>query len=303
MTIQPHDFSRPPSLHPETRTKLVEWITRSNSLLVETSAALAVPIEVQLDDCVTALPVVSLQEWSEKSVAFRVRLADLAPVSVMALPNPLAQVLIGTLLGEHAEEWPSERDLTPAELSVGEFFVSTIINSLVEGWVDDTKLDLRVVGQESNLRRTKVFKFKDPFIVCRTTIRTSLGSGQFCWMLPHEFLTKIFGSVRGPDSTSTSGVNSRQQLEMLARDMTTQVTVRLGTVQLSAPQLSELRVGDLVVLNQKTTEPLRAMVAGKPRFLGWPGRVGTRQAFEIASDGSRKERQAENANGVAAASR
>ena len=299
MTIQPHDFSRPPSLHPETRAKLVEWLTRSNVLLAEAIAGFAVQVEIQFDDAVTAWPIESLQEWSEKAVAFRVRLADVAPVSVMAIPNPLAQVLIGALMGEHTEEWPAERDLTPAELSVGEFFLSSIVKSLVEGWTGDSLLDLRVIEQEPNLRRTKIFKTKEPFVVCRSTMSTPIGSGQWCWMLPHDFLAKLFGSLRA--ANSASGVSSRQQLESLARDMTTQITIRLGGVQLSAPQLSDLKVGDLVVLNQKTTEPLRGIVSGKPRFLGWPGRVGNRQAFEITSEGTRRERSAENKNGVATA--
>src|SRR5208337_4009872 len=92
---------------------------------------------------------------------------------------------------------------------------------------------------------------------------------------------------------SDSELSPRQQLESLARDMSTQLTVRLGGVQLTAPQLAELRVGDLVVLNQKTTEPLRAMISGQTRFFGWPGRVGNRQAFEVAIEGPRRERTAE----------
>ncbi len=296
MTIQPHDFSRPPSLHPETRAKLVQWLTRANAQLAEVIAGYALQVEIRFDDCFTAWPTDEMLQWSEKALGFRVKLPDTSSLSLVALPNPLAQILVGTLLGDQAEEWPEEREMTPSEQSVGEFVVSTIMANLIDTWSGDTAVDLKVVDRESNLRRTKMFKPKEPFIVCRSTMTTPLGSGQWCWMLPHEFLSKLFGAVRGTSMASEAA--TRQQLESLARDMTTQVTIRLGGVQLSAPQLAELRVGDLVVLNQKTTEPLRAIVSGKPRFLGWPGRVGNRQAFEISSEGTRRDRSTEIGNDI-----
>ena len=299
MTIQTHDFSRPPSLRPEARANLAEWLTRSNVLLAEVIAGLAVKVEIQLEDSVTAWPTIALQEWSENAIAFRVQLADVIPASILAIPNPLAQVLIGAMMGETGDEWPSERDLTPAELSVAEVFFSNITSTLIEGWTSDAALDLRIIDRELNLRKTKVFKFREPLIVCRSTIGTPLGSAQWCWMMPHDFLTRLFGSPRAAESVANG--SSRQQLESMARDMSTQLSIRLGKVQLSAVQLSELQVGDLVVLNQKTTEPLKAMVSGKPRFLGWPGRVGNRQAFEIVSDTSRHHRTVTSANSVSTA--
>ena len=291
MTIQLHDFSRPPSLHPETRANLVQWLTRSNSLLSEVIAGYAFQVEISFDDCSTAWPLKSLQEWSEKVVAFRVKLANLTSLSVIAVPNQLAQVLIASMMGEQPTEWPEERELTASERSVGEHFISNIVGSLVESWLSDEPLELKTHEVEPNLRRTRIFKVKEPFVVCKSTITTAIGAAQWCWIIPHEFLTELFGSISGKEAEP--GITARQQLEALALDMTTQVTIRLGGVQLSAPQVAELRVGDLVVLNQKTTEPLRAMVSGRPRFLGWPGRVGNRQAFEIATDGTRRERTTE----------
>ncbi|WP_010582256.1 FliM/FliN family flagellar motor switch protein [Schlesneria paludicola] len=294
MTIQPHDFSRPPTLHPVTRQKLVQWLTRANLMLAEVIAAYSPGVQIRLEDCATAWPFDALQSWPEKTVSYRVSLPDVSAMSVIALPGPLAQVLIGGLLGEQLVEWPQERDLTPGEQSIGEFVISSITSCMNEAWEGDQVNDLQVVEREPNLRRTRIFRFREPFIVCRSTITTSLGAAQWSWILPHEFLSKLFANIRPSESLKAPA--ERQQLETLAKDMTTQVTVRLGTVQLTAPQLAGLQVGDLVLLNQKTTEPLKAMIAGKPRYFGWPGRVGNRQAFEIASEGGRRDRSAETAH-------
>ena len=298
MTPQPHDFSLPPSLHPDTRTKLVQWLTRMNRQLTEAIAGFSLQVEIRLEDCITAWPLNSLQDWSERATAYHVKLGELAAESIIAVPNPLAQVLIGSMLGEQLQEWPEERDLTPGEESVGEFIISCIVSNLIDAWVLDGSVDLKMGEREANLKRCRTFKFREPFVVCRSTITTSLGAGQWCWMMPHEFLVEMFGLVK-PAAPADTAV-TRQQLEVLAREMKTQMTVRLGTVQLSPPQLAALRVGDLVVLNQKTTEPLRAMVSGKPKYLGWPGRVGSRQAFEITVETQNRDRPAESARDVAA---
>jgi flagellar motor switch protein FliM len=245
-------------------------------------------VEIALDDCTTAWPTKFLPEWSEKTVAFRVKLANLASFSVIAIPNPLAQVMICGLMGEQVDKWPEERDLTSAEQSVGELFVGTIVTSMIESWLSDDRLNLRMIEPEPNLRRTKIFKIKEPVVACRSTLTTPVGAGPWTWILPHEFLTHLFGAVRKDDAATKA--STRQQLEALAREMTSQITVRLGGVQLSAPQVAALRVGDLVVLNQKTTDPLRATVSGRLKYFGFPGRVGNRQAFEIAAEGTRFER-------------
>jgi flagellar motor switch protein FliM len=299
MTIQQHDFSRPPALHPDSRSKLVLWMTRTNSRLTELIAGLGLEVENQLEVCESAWPFDCLQKWPEKTLTFRIKLPDVSAVSLIAMPSPLAQVLIGTLLGEQLAEWPEDRQLTPGEESVGEFLLTTILNSLADSWTGEANADLQIDGFEPNLRRTKAFKYQEPFVVCRSVMKTPIGEAPWSWFLPQEFMTQLFGMSRlaQPDEP----VSAREQLESLARDMTTEMSVRLGSVQLTAPQLAELRVGDLVVLNQKTSEPLRATVSGRSRYVGWPGRVGNRQAFELASDGPRRDRSAETASVAGAA--
>src|SRR4051812_35795840 len=130
MTIQAHDFSRPPSLHPDTRAKLVRWVTRGNTQFAESISGFGLPTTIEFEDCSTTWPIDSLQQWSDTTLAFRVLMADSAALSVIGLPNPLAQVLIGTLLGEQLAEWPVDRELTPSEKSVGEFVISRIADSL-----------------------------------------------------------------------------------------------------------------------------------------------------------------------------
>ncbi|MEK6257824.1 MAG: FliM/FliN family flagellar motor switch protein [Planctomycetota bacterium] len=291
MTIQPHDFSRPPRLHPDHKAKLVQWFSQANSLLVEMLATMSVPVEIRLEDCSTVWPADCVRDWSERSFALQVNLAGCDARSIFAIPNPLSQVLISCLLGDQPTELPTERDLTLVESSVGEFLISTVLGSLTEAWSGDTPLKLQVGERETNLRRTKTFKAVEPIVICRSTIQTAAGATAWCWMLSNEYLTHLFGAAERTRGVAQDAP-TRVQLEALVRGMTTEVAIRLGGVQLTAPQLAKLQVGDLVVLDQRVGEPLRATIGDEPRFLGWPGRVGDRQAYVIESELSRRQRMA-----------
>ncbi|MFO0865831.1 MAG: FliM/FliN family flagellar motor C-terminal domain-containing protein [Gemmataceae bacterium] len=78
-------------------------------------------------------------------------------------------------------------------------------------------------------------------------------------------------------------VHVGNQLEALVRNLPLDVTVILGTVEVPLAQLANLQRGDLILLEQRISEPLSAYLGDKPFFRGWPTRAGSYQAFAIDS--------------------
>lgn len=293
MTIPKHDFTRPPGLHPDHQAKLTQWLRQAGSFLSEVFTGLSLPVKVSFENCATGWPVDSLKAWPDRTLAYQVSLANCDARSILAIPNPFAVSMIGNLLGETSTELPAERDLSPAEISVGEFLISTILSGLVDSWIDETNhITLQMADRESLLRRTKTFKPSEPIAICHIRLETSVGTTACCWMLPGEFVMTLFGTTQRTRNAAPDA-STRVQLESLVRGMNTEVAIRLGSVQLSAPQLANLRVGDLVVLDQRVSDPLQATIANEPRFWGWPGQVGQRQAYVIDSEVRRRQRAQE----------
>ena len=283
MTLRTHDFSQPMPLSPEVRKQLAQWLGRANKLLGENLSAMGVSVEIVSDDPVTTWPSETLSKWTDATLAYRVCLPTEDSPSIFALPNPLAQVLIGRLLGDQFTEEPAERSLSQAEAAIGEFVIATMLQAMSESWVGETPPGFRVGEREANLRRTKRFVPSEAVVTCRSNVKTPVGTSYWCWMMSKAFLAKMFG-LPSPTGRSAAGPTSRHRLESLVRSMRAEIAVRLGSVQLTAPQLSALRVGDVVMLDQRADKPLQATVRGEPKFLGWPGRVGNRQGFEISLD-------------------
>ncbi len=293
MTLLTHDFTRPARLHPDQQSKLTLWLRQAGSFLAEAFTGLSLPATIRFESCTTDWPVDAMQDWPDRTLAYQVTLAGCAAPSIFAIPNPLAVSMISSLLGETLTALPAERNLSAGEASVGEFLVTTILGGLTEAWADEARsIRLQTADRELLLRRSKTFKPSEPIAVCRLSIETAAGTAQCCWMLPLEFVQTLFGATPRTRN-AVPDASTRVQLESLVRGMNTDVVVRLGSVQLSAPQLANLRVGDLVVLDQRVSDPLQATIGNEPRYLGWPGQVGARQAYLIDTEARRRPRSQE----------
>jgi len=82
------------------------------------------------------------------------------------------------------------------------------------------------------------------------------------------------GPAHGPDQAL---------MDAVVRELPVEVVVDLGEVEVPLTQLAQLSVGDLLILNRRVSDPLTARVGGRAKFIGWPGKMGPRQAVHIVS--------------------
>lgn len=281
MTLQAHDFTRPLRLQADLKSRLVSWLNRANAIFAESMGTLGLTLQAQALDQNTAWPAETLDSWTGKPLGFRMFLAGCP--TILALPNRLAQSLAAGLLGDSLATELSERELSPVEINLCELTVKTFIGSLTEAWIGESSPTVELRDREPNLRRSKTFRPKEALVVCRFSMNVLGCEHLWSWLVRMETILELFGAVpSGP--VSTPSALQRQQMESLVRGMKLPLTVKLGQVQLTAPQLAELQIGDVVVLHQRITEPLKAFVSGWPAFLGWPGQIAGKQAFQIESE-------------------
>ena len=107
---------------------------------------------------------------------------------------------------------------------------------------------------------------------------------EWFWLLPLEGLLNLLeqpGQAR--DAAAADAAKTRPQLQQRVQELPLEVTVVLGTVDLRLSQLSNLKVGDVIVLGQRVSETMTASMAGEKKMRGWPGRIGSFQAIQIDS--------------------
>lgn len=281
MSPQTYDFTRPPQLPTENKTRLATWLNRSHAIFAESLGEMGLSLSIQLLDQTTVWPLPTLEALTGKAIGFRMDVGG-SP-TILVLPNTLAQSLAAGLLGDSLAAELSERDLSAVESRLVELAVTTFVGSLKEAWLDESAIALSLRDRESNLRRSKLFRPNDPLVLSRSKLTISGVDHHWSWLFRLESLLQLFG-VTEDAKVPAPNVSQRRQMETLVRDMNLSMTVHLGHAQLSPAQLRALQVGDVVVLHQRTTEPLKALISGKPAFLGWPGQIGNQQAFQIETE-------------------
>lgn len=281
MSLQSHDFTRPPRLSPDLKAQVAPWLNRADAIFSESILALGSKVHSQSLDQNTAWPLETLGQWTGKPLGFRLLLAG--DPTILAMPNRLAQCFVAELLGDSLPTEVAERDLSAVELDLCELVVKTALASLMEAWIGELPLKLELQDREPNLRRSKLFRPSDPLVVCRSSLTVQSQEHLWSWLVRLETLQELFGTEQQTVVTTLSAPQ-RHQMESLVRVMKLPLTVTLGKVQLTAPQLAELQVGDVVFLHQRTTEPVKAFISGRPVFLGWPGQTAGKQAFQIEAE-------------------
>ena len=281
--VQPYNFARPGRLPSELEQRLRTWFKAAFALAARDWAKrLPFALTVQVRE-LTALPAAdALEKVSENAFGGRLNEPRLG-VSLLAVPRPVLLALIASLLGGAPSVLPADRDLTPVEEALWEFFVRTLwFPVLQHTWPGGEGFALALEHKETNPRFTRMFPAGEPVVVCGLTFQGPFGEHDWYWLLSQRSLTaQLAPTAPAPAAPSAPTRPVRERLEVLVRDLTLEFSACLGTVELPLAQISQLRVGDVVVLDQRCGEPLAAAVDGNKKFRAWPGRVGNRQAVMV----------------------
>lgn len=198
---------------------------------------------------------------------------------LLVLRRPLLLALLAGLVGETPAELPADRDPTELELSlVGYLARELFLDPLEKAWPAPDGPAL-TSGPPVVPRFAWTGGDSDLVLFATLDVTTPFGEHPIYLLVPRTGLGARLSAAGGrpvPEPPPPSA-----QMEALVREMTVDLTVLLGTADLSMSDLAALGAGDVVVLDQKVDEPLEGLLAGARKFRVWPGVVGDRTAVVI----------------------
>ena len=283
MSVELYDFKQPTRLSSDGVDQLATWMRAgAASFDVACQSLFAFDLRMSIVGVETA-------RWSDvsttldpNSLGLRVAVGRESSDSLLVMQRPFAKLLVASLLGDSPTSLPADGELTPASKSVLEFFIESFLQALRDNWVGREPIELRLNSEGTSLERQRVVRADETVVVVRCRFTGPFGGQSWLWVLPADLVQGLQSSDAESESIVSSKIE-RQQLENLIGQMPARVTVKLGTIGLNAGQIKALRPGDVLVLEQRASAPVTVTVDDKATFLGWPGRVGTRQALQIES--------------------
>jgi flagellar motor switch protein FliM len=181
------------------------------------------------------------------------------------------------------------RDLTDIERTLMQRFMARMLNSYRESWNYLLTLSLKIEALDSNpqfIPRIIPLDQIVAYVSCELKIGDMAGVMNFC--LPYLVLQSI-GPQLSDFQWSPSVVAGRgmteEDIAQLVRNVEraeVEVEVELGKTIVSLRDLIALQVGDLVVFDKLTTQPLTAMVNDREKFKVFPGTYRDKLAVQVS---------------------
>jgi flagellar motor switch protein FliM len=285
MTTETYNFRRPGRLASDLEQRLGNWL-RVFCARVPVHWAKHVPVALEMEYCKleTVRPAEGLARLTDAVVSYRILMNEEEMSTLLILPRPLTLALLAGLLGDAANTLPADRELTVVEEALTEHIIQNLFLALLqETWPGPTPLPICIQRKELNPKWTRMFSPNENVVVATFAVRGPFGEQEWYWMVPQKGLLSQLSRLTGTSQEPEQELAARPRLESLVRELPVEITVALGVVELPIAQLARLRPGDMVILDQRVSEPLIAAVAGQKRLRGWAGRVGSAQAFQVES--------------------
>jgi flagellar motor switch protein FliM len=252
------------------------------------AAALSVLVRSTVKIHITRVDQVTCAEFMrrlEKPTCFAVIRADElgANLGLEISPRVMFPIIDRLLGGGHDSSPPPDRPLTDIERRLASRVITPWNDALSRGWRDVAPLKFELTRIETQPTVTTIAAASELVVVvqCELTIAEATGPVRFC--IPSRSLEKWRDRLLGNPASAALAEPSHAVSSMPGSCMpgTVELIAELATVRITAGELADLRVGDIITTDTSVQSPLVVSVDGIPRFHARPGAFKGRRALCI----------------------
>ena len=221
----------------------------------------------------------ALQQISQDRIGVHFDIASRRFPSLVVFSRRQLHGLLADIWDLPGEEWPEVRAFTPAEKSILDVMFQGMADAISEAIPGPEATSCVFVEMLDRPERTRLFTHVDEGFVGEIKMTSRFGEDTAYWFLPRIETEELIGQELHDEDMEDRKLHVH--LASLAQRINVDVVVELGQCDVSMSQVSQLCVGDVLVLEQSIHRPLTAYVGGERKWLGKPLRVGPRQGFEV----------------------
>jgi flagellar motor switch/type III secretory pathway protein FliN len=281
MTLAPHNFAGPAKLPAAWQARLGRWFRSALSLADRSCAReLAFPVASEFQAVELPDPGELLARLAAGSIGFRILIGSDSFPSILVFPRQLLLAIIDGFLGETPEAMPEDRDLTGVEQSLTEhLLIAHWLPGFKTTWPGPGHAYFQQGPPEPLAQSGRLLASDKDAVAFSWVVRGPFGESTAYWI----FRRKGFSTTFGLEDEAPTQAAPSPPIESLVQSVPVEVVVGLGSIELPLSRLTQLQVGDVILLNKRIDEPIVAQVGETPKFLGWAGRAGSLKAFRIHS--------------------
>jgi flagellar motor switch protein FliM len=204
---------------------------------------------------------------------------------IMEVNPNIAYAMMDRLMGGFGASMNKIEQLTEIEMKIIASIFEKTLEHYREAW--STILDIEPCMQEFevNPQFLQMVSPNDTVVVISLNTQVGEASGMINLCIPHVVLEPIIPKLsvhywmqserKAQNSVETEVIKNRIKLAEVP------VVAELGTSVVTVQEFLEMRVGDMIRLDQSTSDPLVIKVGDVPKFFGQPGKKNKKLAVQI----------------------
>lgn len=213
------------------------------------------------------------------------RVEPLPGICVVDVPSRLALTIVDRLLGGPAQALTTDHTPSEIELALLSQAVQVILSEWASFWSGSQELRAVILGYENNGRFLRTAPHDTVMLLLQLDARLGDCSESLQLAFPHYTIEPLVLRLGQAGEKSPTGVPA-VRTEKVAwnprfADVPVTVTAEWEGVELTARELANLKIGDVVPLEKTCAEEVRIRLADVPRFQGRLGSSGDQLAVEL----------------------
>ena len=275
-----YDFTKHTGLAIESADQLSEWLSAFCGLLkefwyktTETSRTFSARYEATttFKEC--------RPSFSASSVAYQINIGFKKIPSILLIERPIAIAYSLEMTGDKCAKLPPDRQISPIENALIECLFEQFAALLGEAWPHQEPIQTALGTLLETPHRSRIFSPEEVVVTHHISIEAAFGKHSLIWVAPKSLFEELFSPSE--DLLGANNSESKALMEKISLLIPIGIRVILGETSVRVSDLPAIKQGDVIVLNQKISEPLPVTVGEQHRFLAWPARKGSRQSIQI----------------------
>ena len=214
------------------------------------------------------------------------KMAPLKGFALLVLEGPLVfafvDIFFGGKGGGHLRL--EGNDFTPIEVRIIEKVVAIILGDLEHAWSDVHKIKMALVRSEMDPKFAAIAKPNDSVMVSRFTVEFGNTAGNMTICIPYSTIEPLREKLKQGLQNEKVEVDQRwrKHIQEKIKGLAINVLCTLGMTKITGRELLEIKVDDIIPLEQGVNDLITVSVEDIPKFRGFPGTRNSKQAIRIS---------------------
>jgi len=213
------------------------------------------------------------------------KMEPLRGFSLLVLEAPLVFAFVDTFFGGKAMGHVKleGKDFTAIEKKIIGKIVNMILGDFQDAWSDFYQLNMIFTRSEMDPQFAEITEPEDIVIVTKLMIDLQNVSGTMTICIPYSLLESIRDKLKQRSHGERLEVDHQwtQYIKERVKQLTINVSCALGNAEITGRELLAMKIGDVIELDQKISDPVIISVEGVPKFIGFPELSNKQKAVKI----------------------